>query len=206
MTSIPTSSVRVFGVWYLVAGLDNLQLQKNAGNGVLHAVALANLEHMRDSEKSALSHGATSKGILNNASLSSLAGKGVVRQHNENILHTNLVAKVGEVGEGDAGKVLEVVTHGDAVEGDTLDHEALALLCIALSILGRHESELTVVDPVEEHVSLTLVKTRDGNDAVFHDLSKLDRNTETQGHHVASGVQEVVSVEDEGDVDTEGAV
>ncbi|KAI6775230.1 hypothetical protein HG530_001988 [Fusarium avenaceum] len=206
MTSIPKSSVRVLRVWCLVAGLDNLQLQKNAGNGVLHAIALANLEHMRDSEKSTLSHGATSKGILNDTGLSSLAGKGIFREHNENILDTNLVAKVGEVGECDAGKVLKVIAHGDAVEGDTLDHEALALLCIVLSIPGRHKSKLTVVDPVEEHVSLTLVKTRNGNDAVFHDLSKLDGDTETQGHHVASGVQEVVSVEDEGDVDTEGAV
>lgn len=173
---------------------------------MLHTVALANLEHMRHPKEPTLTHGAASEGVLSNAGLTSLAGKGIVREHDENVLDTDLVAEVGEVAEGGAGKVLEVETHGGAVEGEALDHQALALLCIVLSILGLHKSELTVVDPVEEHVSLTLVKTRDGNDAVDHDLSKLDRNTETQGHHGASGVQEVPSVEDEGDVDTEGTV
>jgi hypothetical protein len=190
----------------LIAELDDLQLQKDAGNGVLHTVALASLEHMRHSEKATLTHGAASEGVLSNTGLTSLAGKGVVREHDENILDTDLVAEVGEVAEGVAGKVLEVVTHGGAVEGEALDHQALASLCNVLSILGVHKSKLTVVDPVEEDASLTLVKTRDGNAAVDHDLSKLDRDTETQGHHGASGVQEVSSVEDEWDVETVGTV
>jgi hypothetical protein len=51
-------------------------------------------------------------------------------------------------------------------------------------------------------VSLTLVKTRDGNDAVYQDLCKVACKTETQGYDAASDVQEVPAIEDEWDVGT----
>lgn len=133
----------------VVTGLDDLQLQEDAGDGVLHTIALANLEYHGYREEPALTHVATSEGVLGNAGLSSLAGKGIVREHDKDGLDTDLVAVVGEAAEGMLSKLLKVVTHGSAVEGDALDHDALALLCIGLPF-GLNKSKLTGVEPVEE--------------------------------------------------------